>query len=88
MKWNDPLEHESNDEFRTSKWFQNKNVWIIIIVVVLGILSHVFIPRQDAKITDVPGQAKSNFEHILDKDSDNATNSTKDLNGMNTMSGK
>lgn len=95
MKMYDPLENRSDDNIKSFHPFQNKNFWIIIIVVVLGIMSHIFIPTNYSTPREVVDQAKTFVSELKSGHFDRGEKTDKeeksdsvDENGMNTISGK
>ena len=94
MKMYDPLENRSDDNIKSFHLFQNKNFWIIIIVAVRGIMSHIFIPTNYSTPREVVDQAKTfvselksghfDREEKTDKEEDS---DSVDENGMNTING-
>ena len=88
MKIVDELERSADEEKPLPRLFKNTNFWIIVLVVVLGILSHIFLPQSDPSLSDVGKQGKSMVQSILKGNSEKAEDSHTDSNGMNTLSGK
>lgn len=88
MKIVDELERSADENKPLPRLFKNTNFWIIVLVVVLGILSHVFLPQSDPSLSDVGKQGKSTVQSIFKGNSEKAESNHTDSNGMNTLSGK
>lgn len=88
MKVVDELERSADENKPLPRLFKNTNFWIIVVVVALGILSHVFLPQSDPSLSDVGKQGKSTVQSIFHGNSEKTKTSHTDSNGMNTLSGK